>query len=650
MRNKKIYINLLIFLIGLLITMPVFASENIGYIDLSQENYYKLREELYKKEENKIELPLYNSDSSVKAFDEYIVEETLKMTDLIDISKYGYTTETVNLLADAIQQCEELFNVSNSFAYFWDGAGVITDIKFDYLLTADETSAALEEIATVTSDYLSGIKNEWNDLEKILYTNNYLCRLCEYDYTLKDTAHSIYGALVAKEPVCDGYSKAFKYLLKKVNINSILATSAEMVHAWNMVELNDNYYHIDVTWNDGMPGVGKTSYDYFLTSDEEFLTRGTGHYNWVASQYATSTIYDSMPEWDGIDNYLIYKDNYWYGLSSSAGTYSIGLRKIDLRNNTQTNIKAINTGKYLPLPPGLTTDGKLLYFTTQYNIWKMNYDGSEASIIFELPNTKTQMIYSVDYLNDKFYYDTFDIDSNGYASSETIKTNIYAPIVGIELDKTTITLLPEESYTLNVKFIPADTEGDKTITWTSSDETIATVDKNGKVTAIRNGNVTIIATSSNGIKAECNVIVSDVIIYTTLAVKEVDSKEFIIIKASSAISDVLVSDNFPVLDKNYTVEVFDGDVLKESDEKAGSKNTLIIKDSEGNIKKEFIIIVGGDINGDGLLKMYDAFQILKGSIMNSNLDTIDLLIRDFNNDGKVMMYDAFQFLKQAILG
>ena len=128
MRNKKIYINLLIFLIGLLITMPVFASENIGYMDLSQENYYKLREELYKKEENKIELPLYNSDSSVKAFDEYIVEETLKMTDLIDISKYGYTTETVNLLADAIQQCEELFNVSNSFAYFWDGAGVITDI------------------------------------------------------------------------------------------------------------------------------------------------------------------------------------------------------------------------------------------------------------------------------------------------------------------------------------------------------------------------------------------------------------------------------------------------------------------------------------------------------------------------------------------
>ena len=64
-------------------------------------------------------------------------------------------------------------------------------------------------------------------------------------------------------------------------------------------------------------------------------------------------------------------------------------------------------------------------------------------------------------------------------------------------------------------------------------------------------------------------------------------KKFIIIKPSLAISDVLVSDNFPVLDKNYTVEVFDGDVLKESDEKAGSKNTLRIKDSEGNIKKEY---------------------------------------------------------------
>ena len=116
------------------------------------------------------------------------------------------------------------------------------------------------------------------------------------------------------------------------------------------------------------------------------------------------------------------------------------------------------------------------------------------------------------------------------------------------------------------------------------------------------------------------------------------------------IEEVLNVENFPTIG-DYEIVVVDKDGNeKDSTQKLGSRDVIQIKDDEGNVIEEHVVIVNGDVNGDGELKMYDSFQILKGSIMNSNNDAIETLIRDKNGDGKVMMYDAFQFLKQAILG
>lgn len=47
----------------------------------------------------------------------------------------------------------------------------------------------------------------------------------------------------------------------------------------------------------------------------------------------------------------------------------------------------------------------------------------------------------------------------------------------------------------------------KTLTWTSSDETVATVDENGLVTAKKSGSTVVTATTENGLKASCNILV-----------------------------------------------------------------------------------------------------------------------------------------------
>ena len=63
----------------------------------------------------------------------------------------------------------------------------------------------------------------------------------------------------------------------------------------------------------------------------------------------------------------------------------------------------------------------------------------------------------------------------------------------------------------------------------------------------------------------------------------------------------------------------------------------------------YTAIIPGDVNGDGKIKMYDAFSILRNVLFNTGtMSQIDILISDFDNDGKVKMQDAFSYLKQAL--
>ena len=55
-----------------------------------------------------------------------------------------------------------------------------------------------------------------------------------------------------------------------------------------------------------------------------------------------------------------------------------------------------------------------------------------------------------------------------------------------------------------------DSAIDKTVVWTSSDESVATIDSGGKVTAIKAGQTVVTATAVNGLTGTCMVTVTDV--------------------------------------------------------------------------------------------------------------------------------------------
>lgn len=80
------------------------------------------------------------------------------------------------------------------------------------------------------------------------------------------------------------------------------------------------------------------------------------------------------------------------------------------------------------------------------------------------------------------------------------------PVESISLNTTEITLNEGETYTLSVTVSPEGATY-KDITWSSSNETVATVSQSGTVSGIREGN-TVITVNVDGFTAECNITVN----------------------------------------------------------------------------------------------------------------------------------------------
>lgn len=113
--------------------------------------------------------------------------------------------------------------------------------------------------------------------------HDYLVDNLSYDEKYESVGtYSIYGALVEKKCVCEGYTRAFKYLADMAGINCVLiqgtATNTEgktEKHAWNAVYLNGFWYLLDATWDDPIivgRGIVLASahYKYFLKGSKTF--------------------------------------------------------------------------------------------------------------------------------------------------------------------------------------------------------------------------------------------------------------------------------------------------------------------------------------------------------------------------------------------
>ena len=106
---------------------------------------------------------------------------------------------------------------------------------------------------------------------------------------------------------------------------------------------------------------------------------------------------------------------------------------------------------------------------------------------------------------------TANSDTNIKASCTVTVSTANVAVTSVTLDKTSLDLAVNGTYTLTATVAPANASN-KAVSWVSSNESIAKVEGEGKVTALKDGTATITVTAKDGSKktASCKVTVSNV--------------------------------------------------------------------------------------------------------------------------------------------
>lgn len=156
----------------------------------------------------------------------------------------------------------EYFWMTNGYtSYSYPGDNLVTDIQPKYVsfggktMTGSTQVQAKAELDKKLNELTQGLDGK-SQYEKSLILHDRLAATTSYvDNDLDQTA---YGALVKGVAVCAGYTKAYQLLLQKVGITSWYVSgdstkpdeNGGTSHAWNLVNIDCEWYYTDVTWDD----------------------------------------------------------------------------------------------------------------------------------------------------------------------------------------------------------------------------------------------------------------------------------------------------------------------------------------------------------------------------------------------------------------
>ncbi|MVX64892.1 hypothetical protein GKZ28_14435 [Clostridium chromiireducens] len=321
-------------------------------------------------------------------------------------------------------------------------------------------------------------------------------------------AHSLYGAVMNGTAVCEGYAKLANVLLSKSGIEANIIVSNS--HAWNYVKVNGNYYQLDTTWDDQSDNKTLCPYKYFNITNGEMLKDASSN---VTLHNATSYIPNCT-------------DTTFDNIFRTVGSNNIIQGK---------NVMRVND--------------KLYYLDDSTNIiYSYNLDGTNQSIIRN-PESDDLLIYNLMAYNGDLYYLTYKTDATHTVLMQINKidlsTNVDSPVLNINNEFGLANgSMPNISFYIDNNKLKVTCDGanrdfplqsilaagitisggnsisvkggttqltanvspsnatDKTVTWTTSDNTIATVDSNGLVTAKADGAVVIKAKANDGSNVE----------------------------------------------------------------------------------------------------------------------------------------------------
>jgi transglutaminase-like putative cysteine protease len=217
--------------------------------------------------------------------------------------------------------------------------------NYDVIINDAKVAAVYEK----AKDIISSVTNSsMSELEKELAIHEYVVKNTAYDFDnyinerVPEDSYTAYGTLINGKAVCQGYADTMKLLLNLAGIEAqVVVGYAGEPHAWNMVKIDGEYYHLDATWDDPVPDAGnKVRYTYFNVSDEQI----SKDHEWNRKNYVIST----SKEFNYLQSmYHAVIDSPWIYFSNELDGYKLYKMSLDGKvqaklNNSDSRYGAID--------------------------------------------------------------------------------------------------------------------------------------------------------------------------------------------------------------------------------------------------------------------------------------------------------------------
>ncbi len=394
-------------------------------------------------------------DSRYAAFDEAMIAAIEAGDTEIDVQSLGLYASEISAFYSAFcatqpdySFCIEMINYSYNTT-----TGLVTKVipTYDDLSTV---AARRAEIQDEVERVAAAIDPAWSELYKVIWINNYICDHYRYELTTSEY-HDVYNFIVHGEGVCEAYTALFTLLAREAGLEVSFCHSNALVHIWNMVKVDGEWYHVDVTWNDRY----SCRYEYLLLSDlENTASREATHgaFDTFALYTAESTRFDSAPWRDG-----------WYSAISPVGSsyYFVeegSLYRVDLDTLAVTSHRML--GSYKWHPPGnpsmyyldtyfdTLAHGDLLLYNTPdavyalspstgvtakiyddpqqaLEIYGLSRDGNDLLVVYYNPETELEQYARIEhYFASPHGYCTvtFEVDGEEYQSTTVVEGSVIA--------------------------------------------------------------------------------------------------------------------------------------------------------------------------------------------------------------------------------
>ena len=116
------------------------------------------------------------------------------------------------------------------------------------VVAAQAATLSTAEVDKINSLVASLVTENTSAYKRAKVLHDWLINNANYDYTY--TYYYPNGVLLEGTGVCQSYALAYEQLTRAAGLESIYLVGESINHGWNMVKIDDEWFHVDCTWDD----------------------------------------------------------------------------------------------------------------------------------------------------------------------------------------------------------------------------------------------------------------------------------------------------------------------------------------------------------------------------------------------------------------